>query len=115
MTVHGLPTFHDLPPQVGALGDAALEAGSQTDGDRNSQPRTHPQFYSLTLLGASTDDGASGRSVAAISLTRGTGGKLGNVVVDFVDGEAVSGLHLSECGSETHTQVPAPVISHEPR
>ena len=82
---------------LGNDGNHGVEADSGTDGDRNSMPRTHPEFYSMTILGASRNGGPG----ALMKLQGGTGGKFGNSILAFASDVAV--LNRG-CGAELRTQ-----------
>ena len=36
---------------IGATGNHGTEMDSKTDSNKNSMPRSHPAFYSMTILG----------------------------------------------------------------
>lgn len=70
--------------QEGAEGDNAIEADNLEDNN-DAEPRSNPTIYNMTLLG-SNDPGAEQR---AMTLRRGTAGKLGNVVLQGFPREAI--------------------------
>lgn len=79
---------------TGAQGDHAIEADSCSDGvDVDAQPRTAPQFQSLTLLGGgSTQTHGDG----LILLRNGAAGSFGNLVTGYAHNAS---LRLQTCGT----------------
>ena len=94
---------------VGVDGNHGTEIDSKTGGNLDSQPRSHPAFYSMTIIGGGT---RSARDSNAIKrLREGTGGKFGNVILANAGGQH-TGVEVRDCGSETRTQdLPAPSVS----
>jgi uncharacterized membrane protein len=85
---------------VGAdAGNRAHEMDSKTNGDLNSTPRSHPQWYNVTLVG-SGDANATADNDQILRLREGLGGEFGNYIV--VDGKE-DGLRNSDNGSEVVT------------
>ena len=86
---------------VGAVGNHGTEMDSKTNGDLDSQPRSHPAWYSMTIIGGGTESTRS--SNAAMRLREGTGGKFGNMVLTNLDSAHV-GVEIKDCGLELVTQ-----------
>ena len=88
----------------GSEGDHAFEMDSK-NSDLDDQPRSHPQFYSVTALGGgpgAADDASSGtvRGGELMHVTDATGGKFGNMVLAHgVD----NGLLFEKCTDMTYT------------
>ncbi|EOD25051.1 hypothetical protein EMIHUDRAFT_443725 [Emiliania huxleyi CCMP1516] len=94
---------------VGVDGNHGTEIDSKTGGNLNSQPRSHPAFYSMTIIGGGTRSARD--SNAIMRLREGTGGKFGNVILANAGGQH-TGVEVRDCGSETRTQdLPAPSVS----
>ena len=74
---------------------------SKTNNDLNSQPRSHPAFWSMTIIGG----GASSKhnTNALMRLREGTGGSFGNLVLAGAAGRHV-GVEIKDCGTESLTQ-----------
>ena len=85
---------------LGADGNHGTEMDSRTNGNLNSLPRSHPAFYSMTIIGSGDD----GRRSALMRLREGTGGKFGNVILTNLGG-VHAGVRNGQCGSEIRTQV----------
>ena len=77
-----------------ADGDRCMEMDNKTNGDLNSQPRSHPQFSNMTC------QGGNGSSDMA-KLREGTGGDHRNLIL--VDG-AGDGIENEDNGTEVVTQ-----------
>ncbi len=85
---------------VGAdAGNRAHEMDSKTNGDLNSTPRSHPQWYNVTLVGSGSATAVADND-QILRLREGLGGEFGNYIV--VDGKE-DGLKNSDNGSETVT------------
>ena len=82
---------------LGTVGNHGTEMDSKTNNNYNSMPRSHPAFYSMTIIGG----GAGGRGGGLMRLREGTGGKFGNVILT---NPTDIGLRIGDCGSETVTQ-----------
>jgi hypothetical protein len=89
---------------VGANGNHGTEMDSKTGGNKDSQPRSHPAFWSMTIIGGGTAS-TRGSSNALMRLREGTGGSFGNVILANAAGTHV-GVEIKDCGSETRTQTP---------
>ena len=74
--------------------DRCMEMDNQTNGDLDSQPRSHPQFSNMTCHGGSADSDMA-------KLREGTGGDHRNLIL--VDG-AGDGIENEDNGSEIVTQ-----------
>ena len=81
---------------IGNEGNHGTEMDSKTNSDFDSMPRSHPAFYSMTIIGG----GASGRSGGLMRLREGTGGKFGNVVLAHATDY---GVKNDNCGAELRT------------
>ena len=66
--------------------------GTEMDSKYENLPRSHPQFYGMTIVGS----GSSGRQSAGMRLREGTGGKFGNVVMANLGG-VHSGVENKQC------------------
>ncbi len=85
---------------VGAdAGNRAHEMDSKTNGDLNSTPRSHPQWYNVTLVGSGSAT-ATADNDQVVRLREGLGGEFGNYIV--VNGKE-DGLKNSDNGSEVVT------------
>merc|ERR550537_41742 len=82
---------------TGTAGNHGTEMDSKTGGNFDSMPRSHPAFYSMTIIGG----GASGRGGGLMRLREGTGGKFGNVILT---NPTDIGVRIGDCGSEAVTQ-----------
>ncbi|NQU67921.1 MAG: T9SS type A sorting domain-containing protein [Candidatus Marinimicrobia bacterium] len=60
-------------------GNRGFEMDNKTNGNMNSQPRSYPQFYNVTLVGSGS--GASADNDQMIRLREGTGGDFRNLVI----------------------------------
>lgn len=85
-------------------GNRAHEMDNKTNGNLDSQPRSHPVWYNVTLVGSGVVD-ANGNTVSAdndqaIRVREGVGGQFGNYIV--VNGKEY-GLKNSDNGSEIVT------------
>ena len=74
--------------------DRCMEMDNQTNGDLDSQPRSHPQFSNMTCIGGDADSDMA-------KLREGTGGDHRNLIL--VDG-AGDGIENEDNGSELVTQ-----------
>ena len=72
--------------------DKAHEMDSKTGGDLDSQPRSHPMFSNVTVMGGAED---------ALRLREGTGGDFRNYIISDVGGSAIRN---DDNGSELVTQ-----------
>jgi hypothetical protein len=90
----------------GLSGDHSMEIDSGIGS--NVTPRSHPAFYSFTLIGGGTGTGA--RTGELIHVNDGTGGKFGN---DILAHPNLNGLLFEDCGSTlSYTQtLPAASVS----
>jgi hypothetical protein len=82
---------------TGAQGNHGTEMDSKTNGNFDSMPRSHPAFYSMTIIGG----GAGGRGGGLMRLREGTGGKFGNVILT---NPTDIGVRIGDCGSEPVSQ-----------
>ena len=82
---------------TGAQGNHGTEMDSKTNSNYDSMPRSHPAFYSMTIIGG----GSSGRGGGLMRLREGTGGKFGNVILT---NPTDIGLRIGDCGTEDVTQ-----------
>ena len=82
---------------LGSSGNHGTEMNAHTSVGVDAQPRSHPAFYGMTVIGGST----GGRSGALMRVRGGSGGKFGNIVLAFPKDE---GFRNDACGSETKTQ-----------
>ncbi|KOO36616.1 lipoprotein, partial [Chrysochromulina tobinii] len=92
----------------GLSGDHAMEMDSGVGADQDATPRSHPAFYSFTLIGGGTGTGA--RTGELIHINDGTGGKFGNGILAYPH---LNGLLFEDCGSTlSYTQtLPAASVS----
>ena len=74
--------------------DRCMEMDNKTNGDLDSQPRSHPQFSNMTCIGGNADSDMA-------KLREGTGGDHRNLIL--VDG-AGDGIENEDNGSELVTQ-----------
>ena len=74
--------------------DRCMEMDNQTNGDLDSQPRSHPQFSNMTCQGGNAESDMA-------KLREGTGGDHRNLIL--VDG-AGDGIENEDNGSELVTQ-----------
>lgn len=86
---------------VGREGNHGTEIDSKTNSNFDSMPRSHPAFYSMTIIGGGTE--SARQSNAIMRLREGTGGKFGNVIL-VNGGNQHTGVEIKACGSETRTQ-----------
>merc|ERR1719487_3125021 len=89
----------------GSEGDHAFEMDSEYKGagmgnTKDSQPRSHPQYYSMTVLGGGT--GADVRGGELMHVNDGTGGKFGNAILAHGPDNA---LNFQDCGTLLYTQL----------
>ena len=82
---------------LGNAGNHGTEMDSKTNSNYDSMPRSHPAFYSMTIIGG----GSSGRGGGLMRLREGTGGKFGNVILA---NPTDIGLRIGDCGSEAVSQ-----------
>jgi hypothetical protein len=80
-------------------GNRAHEMDSKTNGDLDSQPRSHPVWYNVTLVGSGSATATADNDQVA-RLREGLGGEFGNYIV--VDGKDI-GVRNSDNGSEVVT------------
>ncbi|KOO35225.1 lipoprotein, partial [Chrysochromulina tobinii] len=92
----------------GLTGDHSMEIDSGVDANQDATPRSHPAFYSFTLIGGGTGSGA--RAGELIHVNDGTGGKFGNGILAYPH---LNGLLFEDCGSTlSYTQtLPAASVS----
>ena len=83
----------------GSEGDHSFEMDSSYSS-RDDQPRSHPQFYSVTALGGGT--GGDVRGGELMHVNDGTGGSFQNLLLINPAG---NGVKFDDCGTETYTQV----------
>ena len=89
---------------TGAQGNHGTEMDSKTNSNFDSMPRSHPAFYSMTIIGG----GSAGRGGGLMRLREGTGGKFGNVILT---NPTDVGVRISACGSEAVTQTLPPAAT----
>ena len=77
--------------------DKAHEMDSRTNGDLDSQPRSHPQFSNVTVMGG----GSNGNGEDGLRLREGTGGDFRNYIIFDVADDAIRN---DDNGSEVVTQ-----------
>ena len=92
----------------GLSGDHSMEIDSGLGSNQDVTPRSHPAFYSFTLIGGGTGTGA--RTGELIHVNDGTGGKFGNGILAHPH---LNGLLFEDCGSTlSYTQtLPAASVS----
>ena len=92
----------------GLTGDHSMEIDSGVGSNQDVTPRSHPAFYSFTLIGGGTGTGA--RTGELIHVNDGTGGKFGNGILAHPH---LNGLLFEDCGSTlSYTQtLPAASVS----
>ena len=90
MGYQGMGQF--LFTMLGSLGDHGTEMDSQAGSDHDAQPRSHPAFYSMTIIGG----GSGSRAGELMHLKDGTGGKFGNLVLTR---PSDVGIKFDDCGS----------------
>ncbi|KOO36062.1 lipoprotein, partial [Chrysochromulina tobinii] len=92
----------------GLSGDHSMEIDSGIGSNQDVTPRSHPAFYSFTLIGGGTGTGA--RTGELIHVNDGTGGKFGNGILAYPH---LNGLLFEDCGSTlSYTQtLPAASVS----
>jgi hypothetical protein len=90
---------------LGTTGNHGTEMDSKTGGNLNSQPRSHPQFYGMTIIGG----GTAGRTGGLLRLREGSGGKFGNIVMSS---PTDVGFRNGDCGTESRVAtLPASTVS----
>ncbi len=72
-------------------GNRGFEMDNQTNGNMNSQPRSYPQFYNVTMVGSGA--GATADNDQLIRLREGTGGDFRNLVLS--EGKAL-GVRITD-------------------
>ena len=77
--------------------DKAHEMDSKTNDDLDSQPRSHPQFSNVTVMGG----GSNGNGEDGLRLREGTGGDFRNYIIFDVADDAIRN---DDNGSEVVTQ-----------
>ena len=80
-------------------GNRAHEMDNKTNDDLDSQPRSHPVWYNVTLVG-SGDANAIADNDQVARLREGVGGQFGNYII--VDGKDI-GVRNTDNGSEVVT------------
>jgi len=92
----------------GLSGDHSMEIDSGVGSNQDATPRSHPAFYSFTLIGGGTGTGA--RAGELMHVNDGTGGKFGNGILAYPH---LNGLLFEDCGSTlSYTQtLPAASVS----
>ncbi|MFQ6613599.1 MAG: FlgD immunoglobulin-like domain containing protein [Fidelibacterota bacterium] len=73
-------------------GNRAYEMDNQTNGDMNSQPRSHPQFFNVTLIGSGSPDAVADND-QVVRLREGVSGDFGNTIIQ--DGK-VYGVNITD-------------------
>merc|ERR550537_856202 len=87
---------------IGMAGNHGTEMDSKTNSNKDSTPRSHPAFWSMTIIGGGNQS-TRGSSNALMRLREGTGGSFGNVILANAQGVHV-GVEIKDFGSETVTQ-----------
>ncbi|KOO35627.1 lipoprotein, partial [Chrysochromulina tobinii] len=92
----------------GLGGDHSMEIDSGLGPNQDATPRSHPAFYSFTLIGGGTGTGA--RAGELMRVNDGTGGKFGNGILAHPH---LNGVLFEDCGSTlSYTQtLPAASVS----
>ena len=72
-------------------GNRGFEMDNRTNGDMNSQPRSYPQFYNVTMVGSGA--GATADNDQMFRLREGTGGDFRQLVL--ADGKAL-GVRITD-------------------
>ncbi|KOO34235.1 lipoprotein, partial [Chrysochromulina tobinii] len=92
----------------GLSGDHSMEIDSGIGSNQDVTPRSHPAFYSFTLIGGGSGTGA--RTGELMHINDGTGGKFGNGILAHPH---LNGLLFEDCGSTlSYTQtLPAASVS----
>lgn len=86
-------------------GHHGVEMDSKTDGDLDSQPRSHPQLYNALFVGsneAPSSESSDDQLPSIMRLREGTGGQFGNIVMTNVGNGP--GVLINDCGSEALVQ-----------
>ena len=78
----------------GLSGDHSMEIDSGNSVTQDVTPRSHPAFYSFTLIGGGSGTGA--RTGELMHINDGTGGKFGNGILAHPH---LNGLLFEDCGS----------------
>ena len=81
---------------LGTKGNHGTEMNAHTEGSVNAQPRSHPQFYGMTIIGG----GSSGKGGGLMRIRGGSGGKFGNIMLLNVTDK---GFRNDACGQELRT------------
>jgi hypothetical protein len=90
----------------GLSGDHSMEMDSGVGTDQDVTPRSHPAFYSFTLIGGGTGTGA--RTGELMHINDGTGGKFGNGILAYPN---LNGLLFEDCGSTLSYRQTLPAAS----
>ena len=83
---------------LGTTGDHGTEMDSGKAGSDitlNAQPRSHPQFYHMTIIGPGD---VSGSKDELMHLNDATGGKFGNLILT-TNGGAGTGIYIEKCST----------------
>jgi len=86
---------------VGTAGNHGTEMDSKTNSNLDSMPRSHPAFYSMTIIAGGA--GSQGPTDAVMRLREGTGGKFGNLLLSNLGGTH-KGIEIKDCGSQSIVQ-----------
>ena len=81
---------------LGTQGNHGTEMDSKTNGVTDSLPRSHPAFYSMTIIGGGSESTRS--SNALMRLREGTGGKFINLLLD---NPTNIGVEIRQCAAST--------------
>ena len=91
---------------TGKDGHHGAEIDSKTNGNVNSQPRSHPQIYNAHFVGSihgtPNSESSDDQRDSMIRLREGTGGEFGNIVLQNV---ANAGIIQDNCGTEIRTHL----------
>ncbi|MFQ6611242.1 MAG: hypothetical protein ACE5D7_10670 [Fidelibacterota bacterium] len=75
-------------------GNRGFEMDNKANGDMNAQPRSHPQFHNVTLIGSGANSPADNDQM--IRLREGTGGEFRNLLI--VDGKEY-GINITDAAT----------------
>ena len=86
-------------------GHHGAEMDSKTNGNIDSQPRSHPQLYNALFVGsneAPSSESSDDQLPSIMRLREGTGGSFGNIIMTNVGNGP--GVLINECGMEELVQ-----------
>jgi hypothetical protein len=102
-------SFFNLPNHPGFVSSTfTCPSAAGNSVTQDVTPRSHPAFYSFTLIGGGSGTGA--RTGELMHINDGTGGKFGNSILAYPN---LNGLLFEDCGSKlSYTQtLPAASVS----